>query len=160
MAKLEPFVGELFDGNRATLPLREKRKSFERLEMKQSGDGLNTQCHKWAKNIVRWPGLEAVECWAGPERPWPKSWDFNGGNELEATGQTNGERKESFWEILSCICFLLSPLIMGLNVCLHVYLWWFWDSTDATLAAEDTNSIPTLSHVWAVCSEFMQARCR
>ena len=127
----------------------------------------NSQATDWTlgviseqKTNVRWPGLEAVECWAGPERPWPKSWDFNGGNELEATGQTNGERKELFWEILSCICFLLSPLIMGLNVCLHVYLWWFWDSTDATLAAEDTNSIPTLSHVWAVCSEFIQARRR
>ena len=41
-----------------------------------------------------WIGEEVVEFWGGGERPWPKSWDFNGGNELEATGQTNGQRKK------------------------------------------------------------------
>ena len=73
MVELEPFVGKLFDGNGATLPLREKPKSFERLEMKQRCDELN---------IVTCLRCRVVKRRCG-----------KGGNELEATGQTNGEKK-------------------------------------------------------------------
>ena len=60
VAELEPFVGKLFDGNGATLPLREKHKSFQRLEMKQWCDELNSITSVVKGSNQRWFSVKTL----------------------------------------------------------------------------------------------------